>query len=77
MIPLPGYNGHEMKLKALAELLDEQAIECQGQEKKDSSYELRMAIPFPVSTLVGKAQIENDLGEELIEFGDYEEGWAL
>ena len=75
MIPLPGYNGQEMKLKALAELLDEHVIERQGQGKKGSPYELRMAIPFPVSTLVGKTQTGNDLGEELIEFlEDGEEG---
>jgi len=37
-----------------------------------------MAIPFSVSTLVGKTQTGNNPGEELIEFlEDGEEGWTL
>ena len=49
-------------------MLDEHVIERQSQGKKDSRYELRMAISFPASTLVGKTQTGNDPGEELIEF---------
>ena len=49
-------------------MLDEHIIESQSQGKKDSPYELRMAIPFPVAILAGKTQTENDPGEELIEF---------
>ena len=59
-------------------MLGVHVIELHGQGKKGFPYELRMAIPFSVSTLVGKTQTGNNPGEELIEFlEDGEEGWTL